>query len=295
MIRIPNIVIAEIQKNIGVEENPEFIDAGGFKAVYKINLGDKLEALKIIPLPEVEEEEKTDNIKRIEREIDIIRNCSSKNIVKLGRIDPVVVEIERNTYFYYSEELLTGESISKKMKDGHKPCYDELKELYLNILDVIDELWSGMEHQVIHRDIKPNNIIETCDPERRYILLDLGIAFIKDETGITRDSVAIPGTLYYLAPEMLKAGFRKNLDYRADLYALGLTIYEYATGQNPFAIRGDGEYNTMSRIAEQTPEKLSIKRDDLPRVFCDTIDQLIKKVPALRPSNIKILRKIVGE
>ena len=65
----------------------------------------------------------------------------------------------------------------------------------------------------------------------------------------------IPGTLYYLAPEMLRRGFRQNIDYRADLYAIALTAYEYSSGINPFR-RGDAVYTTMTRIAKDKPEPL---------------------------------------
>jgi serine/threonine-protein kinase len=144
---------------------------------------------------------------------------------------------------------------------------------------------------VIHRDIKPDNIIKTDDPVRPYVLLDLGIAFQIGGTRITRNSARIPGTLYYIAPEMLDQGFRQNLDYRADLYTVGLTLYEFASGDNPFAHSGDPQFTTLYRIKTQRPKPLRELRSDLPAEVCRLIDQLMRKLPALRPANLDQLIK----
>jgi len=155
-------------------------------------------------------------------------------------------------------------------------------ELGVCLLKAVLELASM---NVIHRDIKPDNIIRTKDPMRPYVLLDLGIAFRIGGTGITRNSARIPGTLYYIAPEMLDQGFRQNLDYRADLYTIALTLYEFASGDNPFAHRGDPQFTTLYRIKTQRPKPLWDLRSDLPAELCSVIDQLMRKLPALRPAN----------
>ena len=89
-----------------------------------------------------------------------------------------------------------------------------------------------------------------------------------------------------IAPEMLDTNFRQSLDYRADLYTIGLTLYEYATGMNPFARRDEAQYTTLYRIKHDTPQPLSTLRPDLDITFCRLIDQFIKKLPALRPANL---------
>jgi len=81
----------------------------------------------------------------------------------------------------------------------------------------------------------------------------MGIAFVVGGTRLTLDSRDVPGTLYYIAPEMLDTNFRQSLDYRADLYTIGLTLYEYATGMNPFARRDEAQYTTLYRIKHDTP------------------------------------------
>jgi eukaryotic-like serine/threonine-protein kinase len=124
---------------------------------------------------------------------------------------------------------------------------------------------------------------------RYFVLLDLGIAFQIGGTLLTRDSTRIPGTLYYIAPEMLDQKFRQNLDYRADLYTVALTLYEFASCDNPFAHRTDPQFTTLYRIKTEKPKALHALRNDLPMPFCKLIDQLLRKIPALRPANLENL------
>jgi serine/threonine protein kinase len=99
----------------------------------------------------------------------------------------------------------------------------------------------------------------------------------------------VPGSLLYLAPEMLQANFRETLDYRSDIYTVGMTVYEYATGIQPFARRGDVTGQTLTRILREKPRPLEELRNDLTDGFCQTINQMMKKKPALRPSNLERL------
>tara|TARA_R110002124_G_C8950160_1_gene513273 strand:- start:2269 stop:2511 length:243 start_codon:yes stop_codon:yes gene_type:complete len=78
---------------------------------------------------------------------------------------------------------------------------------------------------IVHRDIKPLNIIKTGKKGREFVLIDLGIAFYLSGTNFTRDSNKVPGSAPYLAPEFFKPNFRERMDFRSDLYNVGLTIY----------------------------------------------------------------------
>ena len=73
--------------------------------------------------------------------------------------------------------------------------------------------------------------------DRSYVLLDLGIAFSIVDTPLTFDPShrLPPGTYQYIAPEILQPNFRESLDFRSDVYAAALTVYEYAAGQHPLA------------------------------------------------------------
>ncbi len=278
----------KVQKELTeIKGNLEKIGEGGFKVVYKAHIGNLVEAVKLVLIPSEEDDEliREDNIQRLKREIKVLSQCKSPYLVKLGSIEPRECNIGGQTYIIYSEELLEGQDLQALIGSGQKIELSELLSLGKCLFSAIQELKSI---QVIHRDIKPANIIRLDDDERPYVLLDLGIAFIIGGTRYTRDSAVVPGTLYYIAPEMLDVNFRQNLDYRADLYTVGLVLYEFSSGIQPFAKRED-PYTTLYRIKTMRPDPLHTLRNDLPEDFCRLVDQLIKKRPAIRPANIDLL------
>lgn len=279
----PNIPeVAAIVPDVTIVEE---LGEGGFKVAYKAIVKGKHEALKLVQIPCDPSDTSVEEInrRRVRREIEILGQCSSPFLVKLGQLAPFDCQIGDNQYVCYSEELVEGDSLRTRIKAGHQPSQVELAEISISLLSAIADL--AMKN-IIHRDIKPENVIATDLPDRPFILLDMGIAFVVGGTRLTLDSRDVPGTLYYIAPEMLDTNFRQSLDYRADLYTIGLTLYEYATGMNPFARRDEAQYTTLYRIKHDTPQPLSTLRPDLDITFCRLIDQLIKKLPALRPANL---------
>jgi serine/threonine protein kinase len=93
-----------------------------------------------------------------------------------------------------------------------------------------------------------------------------------------------------MAPEMLDPNFRENLSYRADLYAAGVTAFEFATGGiHPLARTADDLVRTITRILHQEPRRLAKERPDLPVPLANLIDQFNKKNPALRPGNLNLI------
>jgi len=278
----------EVKKGLPEIDIVEEIGSGGFKVVYKVFINDRMEAFKIVQIPDDpnDPDMKTEHLRRICREVEIIGRCNTPYLVRLGSIKCHERRIGSNDYVAYSEELIEGKSLRQVMAIGHIPDSAELVTLSKCLLLAVKELNS---QGVIHRDIKPENIIKTGVTDRPFVLLDLGIAFQVGDTNLTRDSQRIPGTLYYIAPEMLEMGFRQNLDYRADLYTIGLTLYEYSSGVNPFARQGDEQFNTLYRIKNEKPKPLLQLRNDLSASFCVLIDGLMKKLPALRPANIDML------
>lgn len=282
--------IAEVQAAIPTVKIIEELGEGTFKVAFRAEIGASEEALKLVRIPTDPEDATVEEInrRRAYREIGILGKCSSPFLVKLGQLPPEDCEISGNTYVLYSEELVAGDSLRKRIRNNYKPGQQELAGVGLALLDVIGRL---AEIKVIHRDIKPENMVATDAPKRPFVLLDLGVAFVQGGTRLTIDSRHIPGTLYYIAPEMLDVNFRQSLDYRADLYTMGLTLYEFASGVNPFARRDDMPYTTLYRIKHDSPQPLSDLRSDLDRTLCRLIDQLIKKLPALRPANLNGLIK----
>lgn len=252
------------------------------------------EAVKIvrIPVDPSDETVEASNRKRLKRELDLLDACQSTALVKLGQLKPFDFKMGAEQYVCYSEELVSGDNLRARIQSRYHATQAELAALGASLISAIAEL---DQYGAIHRDIKPLNIIATGEKQRPFVLLDLGIAFIVGGTNYTMDTNAIPGSRYYLAPEMMDVDFRHSLDYRADLYAIGLTLYEYASCVNPFMVAGDPALTTMYRIKHQKPAPLLSLRGDLDPAFCSLIDQLIKKLPALRPANLMQLKKRMEE
>jgi serine/threonine protein kinase len=271
---------------------------GGFKSVYLAVVKGKKEALKVLRIkslvdpgadPDLADAFQQEQIARVRREVESLRKCQIPEMVKLGGIAPIEFDIAGEKHFAYSEEFLEGQDLGKIINlHGPLPALAELVQLFRSLLKCIRELW---RHGLVHRDIKPLNVMKTPDPARPFVLLDLGIAYAVHETSLTaKPEDRLPlATFRYLAPEMMQLDFRDRLDFRADLYTTGMTLFEYAAGQHPLAKSSDDMMRTISRALRQQPTPLKKHRPDLPDSFCSLVDGLLKKKPALRPANLEML------
>lgn len=279
---------------VGISE----LAQGGFKTVYRAEINGEREVIKVVEIPdgavdpklEPDQDRYRDEcIRRVEREVDILKKCQSPFLVKTGSLPLATHNVNGHDYVIYSEEFLDGPNLWQICRGTtYRPDEAEAKMLMKCLLKAIQEIWSL---KVIHRDIKPCNVIKLSDPDRPFVLLDLGIAFSQRESGLThnaalRNPVA---TFRYLAPEMGDPNFRSNLDYRADLYTSALTVFEFSTGEHPIARDNDDDVQTVTRALRQAPRPLSDLRPEFSSRFSDLIDQLLKKKPALRPANLKQL------
>ena len=269
------------------------IDKGGFKAVYRIVIGDKVEAFKLILIPSYEGTPDADSLRqesigRVRREVTGLARCTGPEIVKLGSLPLTTVRIAGGDYVGYSEEYLDGKDLWVLLNSRMpKPSEAELRLLFATLLKAIRELWGK---GYVHRDIKPKNVMKLNDPARQFVLLDLGIAYSVQETGLTANpGQRIMATYRYLAPEMMSPHFRETIDYRSDLYTAAMTVYEYGAKRHPLAQNNEDMMRTISRALHQPAESLAKLRPDLSADFCQTIDQMLKKKPALRPANLNSL------
>lgn len=284
--------IAAIETVLPKAQGLTFLKEGGFKAVYHAKMKGNPEAIKVVYIPTDprDEQVREENRRRVRREVAALHECKSLFLVKPGSVEAFETKFGEHEYIIYSEEFLPGETLDSRIARGERPSENDLLQLMSCLIEAVEELWN-LPDKLVHRDIKPRNVMATGDAKRPFILLDLGIAFAAAGTPLTVNPQLVPGTREYLAPEMLLDGFRETLDYRSDLYAVGLTAYEYACGVHPF--RATGEYTTYRKIAEETPPALAAMRGDLAAPLCELIDSLLKKKPAIRP-NLERVSKALG-
>lgn len=147
----------------------------------------------------------------------------------------------------------------------------------------------GAAHRagMVHRDVKPGNILLTN--EGRVLLADFGIAKAigSGEHDLTSDNIMM-GTAKYLSPEQVRG---QPLDGRSDLYALGLVLYECLAGQVPF--QGESDADTALARLQRDPTDLTRLRATLPEELVDTIHRLLAREPADRPQQGSAVHRVL--
>lgn len=248
----------------------EFLGSGEITEVYKVNdlIGNRFLALKIYKESVVRENEL-----KLNQEYFLLSRFNHPSI-----ITPFDYGLAENKKPYFTMEYFDGSSINKLFK-GYS---EKLIYILVQILHALDTIHS---QGLIHCDIKPTNILVNCasNKEPRVKLLDFGFA----DTSTTL--VQTPrGTLGYIAPEVFKG---IGADGRADLYSLGMVIYEVVTGKGPFS-----ESNLRSWLRNQYYSNFAPPRDfdkTIPEPFSNLIMRLIQRDAFRRPvSALEVIESI---
>ena len=293
-------ILEEIRTALSELSNIGFVGRGGQKHVYSVNYRATRVALKLFIInrdaaeAKGKEDERTETERehtinaqkaRLDRELKILTQISIPEIVKLIEYEPQILELSDGRYYCYLEEFIEGDDLSTLIRRSYEPTPAEIIELTLSGVKAIEALWG---HECIHRDIKPGNIIKAYELGRPFVLLDLGLVFELAEPSITTPG-GIVGTLDYMSPEQLKPAEKRNLDFRSDLYSLGVTVYEFATGKHPYFER-PANLDLIQKIGViQTfiPRPLEELRDDLPQDYYPLVNGFLFKPPHLRPFSLK--------
>ncbi|MBS2039523.1 protein kinase [bacterium] len=185
---------------------------------------------------------------------------------------------------YLVMELINGVSLRRYIRRERPDAF--------RLLDICDELCESLAHAhdrgVVHRDLKPDNIVVT--PEGRVKILDFGLARVRipEISHLTRSGSAL-GTCSYMAPEQA-AG--KPADERSDLYAIGVILYEALTGSIPFT--ADEPASILYMHVHEAPKPPRSLNPDIPVEMERLVLQLMEKKPAQRPANARVLKGLVA-
>jgi serine/threonine protein kinase len=233
-----------------------------FKAVH-IKL-DKVVALKMIA-PGLAMNERF--IKRFETEAKALAKMEDPNIVRIFDLR------HENDQWFIVMEYIEGITLTEKIKkDGALPWREGMPILQQILTSI------GHAHQagIIHRDIKPNNVMICKDGIIK--LTDFGLA--KDQQGSAHTlTISSGGTLYYMSPEHVK-GFAFT-DHRSDIYSIGMTAYEMLTGKVPFS-RAETDFDIREKIMRKDFPSIRKMDPDIPRELDKIITKSIAKQPEKR-------------
>ena len=210
---------------------------------------------------------------RLEREAQAIASLNHPNIVTVYSVE------QDGDVLFLTMELVEGQTLAQVIPQGVP-----LARLLQLAIPLADAVSAAHEQGVVHRDLKPLNVMVT--PEGRVKVLDFGLAKVKETADagaaglstreLTEDG-RIVGTVAYMSPEQAEGW---AVDHRSDIFSLGLLLYELATGERPF--KGDTNMSVLSSILRDTPASVTDLRPELPRELGRIVRRCMVKDPARR-------------
>ena len=266
------------RERLGAYRIVDLLGEGGMGQVYvgeDARLGRQV-AVKILP-PEMAE--RAGWLERFEREARALATLNHPNIVTIHSIE------KDDEIRFLTMELVRGRTLKQRLAGGALPVDDVLRIG----LELSGALAAAHHRGVIHRDLKPANVMIT--DEGRVKILDFGIAKLSSlgPSQVSRDGQVL-GTVAYMAPEQLEG---QTVDARADLFSLGLLLFQMATSQHPFpAAQPMQRINAILRKEPLDPLTL---RPDLPPELAQIILRCLEKDPQRRYPDAETLRQDLSE
>ena len=268
----PTTVTLSNRYAFSTDDDQTFIGQGGMGSVYRglDTTTNTPVAVKMLKSDLIARD--ADALQRFQLEGEALRQLNHPNIVKM--LDAV----EYGGVHYLIMEYVSGGSL-RDVLENH-PRLTIQRTLY-TALDVADALTRAHRLRILHRDIKPDNVLIADDGTPR--LTDFGMARIKGEPQITQDG-AIVGTMAYLAPEAFHG---EAPDERTDIWALGVMLYEMLAGQRPFA---DPQPATLIHAIMTKPvPDLEQARPDAPTALVDLIYRMLSKDRTARIPSVRLI------
>jgi Protein kinase domain len=241
---------------------------GAMGAVYRAldPLIDREVAIKTL-LPNLPQEVVDEVRERFIREARSAGRLSHPNIVTIYDVG------EQDGIAYIAMELLKGHSLLQVLKHPQRLAFTTIANLIAQVADALD---MAQQHDIVHRDVKPANIM--VDNAGRVKLTDFGVAYVPAST-ITGNGTAL-GSPRYMSPEQVTG---TALDARSDIFSLGVVLYELLTKRTPFEHEGDTTiFALMNRIASTPHPPMREVDPSVPAAFEHIVDRALAKRPAER-------------
>lgn len=248
----------------GRYEFVKYLGGGGMSNVYlaKDKILNRDVAVKVINIPPYEKEKV---VERFEREVQNTTILSHSNVVN-------VLDVEEDDNCYYLVmEYIEGPTLKEYLCKEGKLSADEAVEMTLQILKGIAH---AHHHRIIHRDIKPQNILMTKNGTLK--ILDFGIARALSETALTETN-HVMGSVQYLSPEQAKG---QSTDESSDIYSIGIVLYELLTGHPPF--NGETPVSVAIKHIQEELPSIRKERPSIPQSIENVIMKATRKEKSQR-------------
>jgi len=267
-----------VGKTLGQYKIIGVIGKGGMSTVYKA-VQPSLEryiALKVL-MPHFAEAE---FVARFKREALAAARLSHPNVVHVYDAG------EADGYYYIAMEYIEGGTLKDRLDErGHEPMDIATTN------QVVQGIGGAMEyahHQgIVHRDVKPANIMFTQDG--RVVLSDLGLAKFYEAADLTQ-MTAVIGTPYYMSPEQARS---KSVDARSDIYSFGVVIYEMLTGHVPFET--DTPWMAIHQHIYEAPPPIRQRNPVVPEALAKVVELALEKDPDQRYQHAADLARAFAE
>ena len=249
----------------------EIIGEGGMAVVYKAR-DKKLNRLVAVKILKKEFADNKDISEKFKKEATAIANLSDMNIVNVLDVGH---EDEDNTD-YFVMELVEGKTLKEIIVSNGNISWSTASTITIQVAKALD---CAHRNGIIHRDVKPQNILITEHGDVK--VTDFGIAKSATSSTIT-NTTTIMGSAHYLSPEQAKGTF---IDFRTDLYSLGIVLYEMVTAKLPFD--GESPVTIALKHIQEEPIAPKILNDAIPDSLNNLIIKAISKDPILRYQTAK--------
>lgn len=240
------------------------LGGGGMSTVYlaEDSILNRKVAIKAIRIPAGEKET---TIKSFEREVHNLTQLSHNNIVNVFDVT------ENDENFFLVMEYIQGLTLSEYIKQ-HKPL--DVQTVLNFTKQIIDGIKHAHDNQIVHRDIKPQNIL--VDENQTLKILDFGIAKALSETTMTQTNHVL-GTVQYLSPEQARG---ESTDNGTDIYSIGVVLYEMLVGKPPFT--GETAVGIAIKHIQDPMPNATDKRSDIPQALSNVVLKATEKDKADR-------------
>lgn len=248
----------------------EALGSGSFGAVYRVSKEGHVYAAKVLDERYILDEFKSED-NRITREIDILKMVYSEKLIKYIEDFYFTNEFDVTEYVVIME-FFNGETLREFI--NRDVSLEDLINVFLKVLEGVKDLHNTIvdSEGIIHRDLKPDNIM--IDKDYNVKIIDYGLSKIIDYSSITSTGDQI-GSPLYMSPEQLNDS--KNIDYRSDIYSLGIILYEMITKNTPY------KASTIPELMMKIINEPIIPPKQYNNMITDTVESIIYKATSKEP------------